>query len=452
LKNAAAQNSFGIFLERGIGVHTNLSLAAQYYQRAAHQGHPDGANNFGFCLEHGRGVQQDIKMAAEYYKFAADHGHSEATLNYNRCLRLLGQWEPPDRSCEVVSHSPSFDCLCNIFRDFLDNAESQRLDDDERLLLNSFERMKNSLETPVFSTISKPEFVVPEIGKGDSSIVKLSLDSKSKWYLSAMKTSLNPKCAEFIRREAAILTTLKHPLILQLRHHISDTHNHNSEIVTEFAGNGSLTNYLQPTKYRLSGANRITKVIVGIAFAMRYLHSRGIIHRDLRPDNILLDWDWTVRIADFGHSTSPEKPDIHSQLHPSPTGIWPSIDSHYLAPECYDNFYYPESDVFSFGLILYELLVGEPAFPKELNQQQIAYRLIITHKWPTIPEFVLPAARELINDCWANEPGERLSFEEIVDRLTEMKFKVISGVNSSKISNFVKRIKGLEAHNATVQQ
>jgi hypothetical protein len=47
-KNAAAENSFGICLERGIGVHKNLSLAGQYYLRSAQQGHPDGANNFGF--------------------------------------------------------------------------------------------------------------------------------------------------------------------------------------------------------------------------------------------------------------------------------------------------------------------------------------------------------------------------------------------------------------------
>jgi hypothetical protein len=45
-----------------------LLLAAQYYRRAAQQGHPDGANNFGFCLDYGCGVQQNIEMAAEFYK------------------------------------------------------------------------------------------------------------------------------------------------------------------------------------------------------------------------------------------------------------------------------------------------------------------------------------------------------------------------------------------------
>jgi serine/threonine protein kinase len=237
--------------------------------------------------------------------------------------------------------------------------------------------------------------------------------------------------------------------------YISDTLEHNSAIVTEFAGNGSLASHLPSTKSsnhcRLSGANRITRIIVGIVLAMRYLHSHDVIHRDLNPDNILLDWDWTVRIADFGHSSSPENPRIHLPLHPNAICEWPSGDSRYLAPECYDNSYFQESDVFSFGMILYELLVGQRAFPN-LKPQQIAHKVVINDERPTIPEFVLPSARNLITDCWSTEPGDRASFDEIMDRLKQMKFKVIPGVNPSKLSTFVEKIEELELRNATIQQ
>jgi TPR repeat protein len=191
LKNAAAQNSFGIFLERGIGVQKNQSLAAQYYQLAAHQGHLDGANNFGFCLEHGRGVEQNIELATQYYKFAADGGHSEAKLNHSRCLRLLGEWEPSDRSSEIVSHPPSLDHFFNLFRGFLENPEP--LDDDGRRFLNSFERLRAPTEIPIISTLPMAKMIPYQIGRGDSSVVKLSLDSKSR--LTAVKTSLKPKFA-----------------------------------------------------------------------------------------------------------------------------------------------------------------------------------------------------------------------------------------------------------------
>jgi aurora kinase len=200
-------------------------------------------------------------------------------------------------------------------------------------------------------------------------------------------------------------------------------------------------------KSRLSGANRITKIVVGIALAMRYLHSQKVIHRDLKPDKILLDWDWIVRIADFGHSTSPENPEIPSHIDPDSPRCWPSFDCHYLAPESYDNRYYPESDVFSFALILYELLVGQPAFSKDLTIYQIAFKVVIKRERPDIPKFVLPNTRELIEDCWATDPGDWPSFEEIVERLVKMKFKLMSNVNSHKISEFVKKIEQLESQN-----
>jgi serine/threonine protein kinase len=63
---------------------------------------------------------------------------------------------------------------------------------------------------------------------------------------SVEKTSKSLDHAELIRREAAILKTLKHPLILELRNHISEMDDHNSSIVTEFAGNGSLADHLPP--------------------------------------------------------------------------------------------------------------------------------------------------------------------------------------------------------------
>jgi serine/threonine protein kinase len=259
--------------------------------------------------------------------------------------------------------------------------------------------------------------------------VKLSLDLHSN--LTAVKTSLNPDHAELIRREAAILKTLKHPLILELRDHIPERDDGNSAIVTEFVGNGSLANHLPPAECPLTGVDRITKIVVGIALAMRYLHSRGIIHRDLKPDNILLDWDWNVRIADFGHS-------IRSNERRPTGGIWPSVDFSNLAPECYGDCCLPESDVFSFGLILYELLSGKPVFEKDRSKENIAAAVFVNDERPEIPEFVIPAAQKLITECWAIDPDDRPSFEDIVCRLAEMEYKLMANVNSRKLAQFVR--------------
>jgi TPR repeat protein len=119
LNEPSAENSFGICLERGTGVHSNLIHGARYYKRAAEHGDPDGANNLGFCLEHGIGVKQDIEAAAECYKFAHNNGHLEADLNHRRCLRILGQWDVPDRSSRIVDSRPLDDHFAHLFMDCL---------------------------------------------------------------------------------------------------------------------------------------------------------------------------------------------------------------------------------------------------------------------------------------------------------------------------------------------
>jgi serine/threonine protein kinase len=237
-----------------------------------------------------------------------------------------------------------------------------------------------------------------------------------------------------IHREADILTALKHPLVLELR---ARTAGATPSIVTEFAGNDSLASFFTgDDQRRLRDPNRIAKVIAGIALAMRFVHSRGVAHRDLNPDNILLDWDWTVRIAVFGHSASLD-------ALPLKRSIAPDIGSRYLAPECYDGTFRCASDVFAFGLILFEILVGRPAFPERLP----AWKIAIEGARPEIPDFVLRPARELVAGCWEADPDDRPTFEEVVDRLEEMRWKVTANVDSVKVARFVKRIEEWEREN-----
>jgi serine/threonine protein kinase len=198
----------------------------------------------------------------------------------------------------------------------------------------------------------------------------------------------------------------------------------------------------------LSGANRITKIIVEIALAMRYVHSQGI-HRILNPINILLDWDWNVQFAHFDQSLT-NRSEILLLIGSDSISEWLSINSRYLAPECYDDCFTPKSDVFSFGLILYELVTDQPSFPRGFTVYKLASMVGIQDERPEIPEFVLPSTRKLIMDCWTTEPDDRPSFEEIVDTLKEMRFKVMPEVNSAKIRAIVNEIEEREAHNATV--
>jgi hypothetical protein len=78
--------------------------------------------------------------------------------------------------------------------------------------------------------------------------------------------------------------------------------------------------------------------------------------------------------------------------------------------------------------------------------------VFIKDERPSIPKFIFPSTQKLIMDCWAKEPEERPSFAEIVERLSEMKFKIMPNVNSAKLREFVKKIEESESPDAATQQ
>jgi serine/threonine protein kinase len=440
MENAAAQNSFGICLERGVGGCKNLSLAALFYRREAEQGHPDGANNFGFCLEHGRGVEQNFELAAQHYKFAADRGHPDAKANHARCLRLLGQWEPPDRSSRCVSHSPSADRLCGIFRDFLRNPEP--LAPDERRLFRSLRRLKTAAPPLGIPASSAVAWIPDETQSGVSSVVKLTTDSKS--VLIAVKRSKTREWAELIRREAAILQSLKHPLVPAMRPGTAEAHGGNAAIATEYAGNGALAAASHPPSW--------TCAVRAAQVASRKL-----------PLALPSPCDSRTPAAP---PTATSDPKIFCSTGTGPCGsralaaalpprLWlcPPPASAAVGPEWILLTLHPSATTFfAFGLVLYRLLAGRPAFDESLRLRQIAFKVLVEDARPEIPGSVPPPARKLIADCWEADPDDRPSFEEIVDRLAAMQFRVSANVNSAKVRAFVKSIEAWEEEHASEEQ
>jgi serine/threonine protein kinase len=257
----------------------------------------------------------------------------------------------------------------------------------------------------------------------------------------------SPKTHSAVERETTILKKMKHPLVIK---YIPNKMNLTSALTYEFIPNGSLANHLpqfQNSDLCLPrGPNRIARVMIEIVLAMCYVHSQSIIHHDLTPENILLDWKWNIRIADFGGSTSPDKSWI-SSISDDSAQVWPSGNSYYLAPECYDHIITPENDRFSFGLILYEHIIGKPAIPKTMDPHKVG-KMVVMEDWkPDITHFVLPQTKELILDFLLKNYRYRLLFSDIFDRIESMKFKLMPGVNSSILVKLVKEIQAWEAAN-----
>jgi serine/threonine protein kinase len=399
-------------------------------------GDPDGADNFGFCLEHGRGVSQNIQIAADCYKFTLDHGHEGALVNYQRCLRLLGRWNPQNRSFDFRLSAPSRNDLADPLIASLDDPG--QFDSENCELKASIEKLRNSRMTrPVLPALEKcvPHAVLPEPDCVEH-VVAECMDGT----FVMVKTTKNNEGVSVVERDRDIHTFLSHPLVVRVRGFAPHKSSLMPAIATEFVGRGRLTSQLPANNW-----NHIAKIVIGIVISMRYVHSRDVVHHDLTPHNIILDWDWSVRISGFGHSTSPRIDSTSA----SDKGLVSSLKNYrHTAPEYHENRSNWRSDVFSFGFILYELVVGRRVFRDDMSNDQIVALIVKQEFRPEIPDWVAIDVNVLMIDCWAQNPDDRPSFDEILDRLDKMKFKLHPDVNSLKLSAFVERLKELEAGHA----
>jgi serine/threonine protein kinase len=185
--------------------------------------------------------------------------------------------------------------------------------------------------------------------------------------------------------------------------------------------------------------NGIGKIICGIVFGMRAVHEKRLIHGNLKPSNILIDKSGQALIGDFGTS----RLEIDDATFTGDTGT-----VHYAAPEMFkDDPYTNKVDVFSFGLILYEILVGSAVF--QLSEARFPImRRILTGDMPEIPARCGPFMQNLIPRCWSLNPGDRPSFEEILDEFRLWDFAIIPDADSDKLRSFAWGITAWEDGNS----
>ncbi|CAG9310243.1 unnamed protein product [Blepharisma stoltei] len=175
-------------------------------------------------------------------------------------------------------------------------------------------------------------------------------------------------------------------------------------IVMEYAGGGDLLHFVKRKGKILEGeAKRIFRQILEGAIA---IHSHGIIHRDFKLDNILIDSDYSsVKICDFGVSRSIKKGDIINEQCGTPA---------YLAPEMIIGRGYEgvSVDIWSLGVLLYAMLCGTVPFKaKNLND---LHKLILLGKY-NIPDHISEEAKDLISKFLTAIPQYRITLREALE-------------------------------------
>jgi serine/threonine protein kinase len=174
---------------------------------------------------------------------------------------------------------------------------------------------------------------------------------------------------------------------------------------------------------------------------MKYVHRMGFIHRDLKPNNILVNGDGHALVSDFG-AARPESWD---------NTLTPGVGTvHYAAPELFeaDAVSTPKADVFSVGCVLYEILTRRIAFPLSLT----AFELIQQRRngvMPSVPDECGEFMQQLLPRCWARSPEERPSFSEILQEFENVAWKIIPGASTDEIGSYVRDLRAWEASNVT---
>ena len=212
---------------------------------------------------------------------------------------------------------------------------------------------KTFIKGKPYSELSKEYKQGIEIGEGGFGKVRTIIHKKTG-QLRAMK--LIKKSKEFNLDEIENLMLLNHPNILKLFEYYYDEQE-NIYIITEYIRGEELFNKIQEV-YRFSEEDAAI-IIKSVLQAITYCHSRGIIHRDLKPENILIPTgsskiDYTLlKIIDFGASVLKKDDGKISFRFGTP---------YYIAPEVLQESYNEKCDVWSIGVILYLLLIGQAPF------------------------------------------------------------------------------------------
>ena len=275
--------------------------------------------------------------------------------------------------------------------------------------------------------ISADDFdAVNEVASGASAVVWFGIMRKTGMEVAIKKLKfkkLSGAKLDTFQRELAILAVAEHPTILKF---IGATDTHPFSIVTEWMPNGSLYRDLHKT-HRLD-ATKKTIVAFDIARGMQFLHSRQIIHRDLKSLNVLLDKDLRPRICDFGFSRIVSKEEVMTKNVGTP---------HWMAPEMLmsSGGYGNKVDVYAYGILLWEILTEQLPY-QGMSQSEIIASVLMRNARPKMPNSVPRELETLITDCWAKEPSQRPSFEEIVQRFQDgMIF--FDGADEEKVMEYI---------------
>ena len=270
--------------------------------------------------------------------------------------------------------------------------------------------------------------LIKSLGKGSFGEVFLSTKKGRKQYFATKKIERkladSPNLKKYFQNEIDILTKLNHPNIVKLEE-VKKTKDH-YYLVMEYINGGGLSNCLK--KYMKQHGKAFPEEIVQylmrqIIEALYYLHSRKIIHRDIKLDNIMVNFDSDydkgimnmmkakIKIIDFGFATHLEKTNLTFSAVGSPINMDPIILNKFSKRRGPNLGYDTKADIWSIGTVCYELLIGKPVFSASTMND-------LVHKVENgnyeLPKTLSQEVVSFLNGMLLYDSNSRLSAEQLL--------------------------------------
>ncbi|CCW69048.1 unnamed protein product [Phytomonas sp. Hart1] len=213
-----------------------------------------------------------------------------------------------------------------------------------------------------------------------------------------------------LKNEISLMKRLYHTNIVQYYGCLKNKSDKTLNIFMEFVSGGSLSSFVK--KFKKIPYETMRQWTYQMVCGVRYLHNCGIVHRDIKGDNVLVSLEGIVKLADFGCSK-------HIDVYNSKDGCATMVGTPYwMAPEvikCDARGYGTKSDIWSIGCTIVEMLTGRPPWPECNSMWAAVYKIANSTDLPTeIPRDIDPQLMNLLEKCFERDPQKRPSAEELL--------------------------------------
>ncbi|XP_029336328.1 serine/threonine-protein kinase Nek1 isoform X3 [Mus caroli] len=240
---------------------------------------------------------------------------------------------------------------------------------------------------------------------GKAVLVKSTEDGRHYVIKEINISRMSDKERQESRREVAVLANMKHPNIVQYKESFEE--NGSLYIVMDYCEGGDLFKRINAQKGTLFQEDQILDWFVQICLALKHVHDRKILHRDIKSQNIFLTKDGTVQLGDFGIARV-----LNSTVELARTCIG---TPYYLSPEiCENKPYNNKSDIWALGCVLYELCTLKHAF--EAGNMKNLVLKIISGSFPPVSPHYSYDLRSLLSQLFKRNPRDRPSVNSILEK------------------------------------